>query len=168
MTLFSASRSCSASPFTVNGSPLDRQTNAARLRHRREPCDDIVDERPHRDRRRLLHIGRHVGAHEREQPLDDVLHAERRAPADRQRVLVLLRRALAIERPLRLGAQHRDGRAKLVRGIGDEPALLLHHQAQPIERVVQRRGHLLELAVGLLDRDARVADRRPTSRAPSG
>ena len=65
-------------------------------------------------------------------------------------------RALAIERPLRFGAQHRDGRAKLVRRIGDEPALLLDGQPQPIERVVQRRRHLLELALGMLDRDARV------------
>jgi hypothetical protein len=64
--------------------------------------------------------------------------------------------SLAIERPFRLCAEHRDRRTKLVRRIGNEPALLLHSETQPIERVVQRRSHLFELALGMLDRDARI------------
>ena len=55
-----------------------------------------------------------------------------------------------------LGPQHRQRRAQLVAGVGDEPALRVERRLQPVEHRVEARGQLGHLAPGVPQRQTGV------------
>ena len=60
------------------------------------------------------------------------------------------------ERHVHLGAQHRQRRAQLVAGVGDEPALRLERGLQPVEHRVEAGRQLRDLAAGVAQLQAGV------------
>ncbi len=69
-----------------------------------------------------------------------------------------------------LGPQHRQRRAQLVAGVGDEAALRVERRLQPVEHRVEARGQLGHLAPGVPQRQTGVErlDRQPARRRRDG
>ena len=129
------------------------------LAEQRQIAAHVLEETVEVDRLRLDQLAA-LGAGERQHVGDEAVELVEAAQQRDGAFVAAQLVGLAVEQ-LDLGAQHRERRAQLVRGVGDEVALALERPLEPLEHVVERRGQDPHLASR-----ARPV-RRATERSPA-
>ena len=95
-----------------------------------------------------------VGARQIQQIVHQAGKAARFVQDDRERVAILGGGALLRERDVGLAADHRDGRAQFVRGVGDEAAHGVEGLVEAREQFVERSHEDRQFLGGVVDSDA--------------